>query len=162
MHFFLGFLIPTAFLFAGALGKKLVSRIPHWEWPDVYLGVELTLAAVTVSTVNLCDLYKLDDKTEAEMTKNTEKAQTVKEREDAQVENRVLHRRMRESRREGGRNVVCLAIAVLAFLFVGTLHRQWDGKPDTDTQKRWLLAGAANFCGYFVMVLYMLWVKGID
>jgi hypothetical protein len=159
LHWLMGFLVPSSFLIVGAVGKKLVSTDPYWTWSDWYLGIELALASVTACTINLCDLHKAGDRGELAIESGIRDTSV---KEDVKRERMRVHGdSMKEARQEQGRNIVCLALAILAFFYVGTLHRQWDTRAD-DKPKRMALAGLANFCGACPMVVYMLWVKGVS
>jgi hypothetical protein len=156
----LGFLIPTGFLLVGAVGKKLVSEAPGWIWADWYLGIELALASVSICTLNACDLYRLGERAdrlrEESLADGAAAPREVKDERD-----RSYAQMTKEIRQEQGRTIACLALAFFAFLFVGTVHRQWESRPDDQWKKKLMLAGLSNLCGYVPMVCYMLFAKGV-
>lgn len=55
--YLIAILSPILLLFLGAVAKKIV-RGPGWRRQDLYLGVELTLAAVSSGLVQIYDLTK--------------------------------------------------------------------------------------------------------
>ncbi len=118
------------------------------------------MAALTVSVLNACDLYRLGDKEHQAMVAAAANAQTVGEREGVKTRNEVHAENLEEIRKEEGRNTLILALAFVAFLVALVLHRQWEPQPDSRT-KHVLLLGVANFCGYVPMACYMLFVKGV-
>lgn len=69
MNYVIGFGVPFACLFFGALCKKLTSGKP-WEEKDWYLGSELTLGATISALSHLSDLWvrlrRKDDPTSEE------------------------------------------------------------------------------------------------
>ena len=157
----LGFLVPTAFLVVGFLAKTIIRPgRPRISWPDLYLGTEWTVAAVTLCILNACDLYRLGQNARTEQETIEKKAQTLGQIEEARCRRRYVDESLEDNRQEQGRNTAILASAVLLFLVAAFIHRRWEPEPDS-CRKRALMAGCANFCGYAPMALYMLYVKGL-
>src|SRR5438876_6639167 len=50
------FTIPIVLIIVGAVGQKLVEAVP-FEWRHFYLGVDLTLSALSAALINVLDLF---------------------------------------------------------------------------------------------------------
>ena len=132
MNYLTGFAVPTILLFAGVFGKKLV-RGRGWQPNDFYLGVELTLGALTSGLLHVFDL-----------TKKIRAGNPT----PALVNNMV------------GTGLF-VVITFMVFLYVLTVHQDWEHVA-TSKSKNWRLIGGCNFLGLFLMASFLLWVKGID
>jgi len=122
------------------------------------LGIEFTLAAITACALNGCDLYKSGKRIE-------EKIATLSHDETVSAEKKqtIAHAYAKEQTEissEKDRNIICLALSFIAFLYVGTVHKKWAVGED-GWKKKAKLGIEANVYGYVASVVYLLWVKGI-
>lgn len=117
--------VPIVLLIIGIMGKRL-ARGPSSSWlrADFYLGVELTLAGVSSSLLNVFDFLKPG---------------RVSHPSDAVV---MLV------------NVTAIVFGILFFLFVLTLHQTYalGNPPRSRTKELLMLAGLSNVLGFSVLV----------
>ena len=125
--------IPLLLISCGAFARKLV-RGTKWKRSDVYMGVELTLAAMTSALVYIFDLTKLSPSAPGTVAVPT-------------------------LRLAGAGSF--LAICFFLMLWVMALHQDWD-KSSANAKFQFLWLGLiANLIGAGLLTAFVLLVKGI-
>lgn len=113
--------VPLLLALLGVIGKKLVRQTRGWKARDFYLGVELTLAAVSSALLNIFDLLNPD-------RKGTDN-------------HRVLLS-----------NFVVTVLGMLLFMFVLSLHRDWESNNQHPKKEAFWLLGVSNAIGFGLLV----------
>ncbi len=113
--------MPLLLVLLGVIGKKLVRQTRGWKARDFYLGVELTLAAVSSALLNIFDSLNPDRK-EAD-------------------NHRVLLS-----------NFVVTVLGMLLFMFVLSLHRDWESNSQHPKKEAFWLLGVSNMIGFGLLV----------
>jgi ABC-type Fe3+-siderophore transport system permease subunit len=143
MRYLTGLIVPTILLFAGMLAKKLV-RGKGWEPNDFYLGVELTLGALTSALLQIFDIIKEYQRLAQVAIKAGHQDPPVTQ--DALV------------------GVISIAgfvvVTFVLFLLVLTFHQDWEHEPDSG-KKRWILGVLCNILGFALMFAFLLLIKGL-
>ncbi len=119
--------VPLVLALVGIIGRKLARKgDPPWKRSDFYLGVEFTLVGISAALINLLDTL-------------------LKPGRGLQTANGKLL----------AGNVLTLFIGMVLFLFVLSLHQDYeDEKNAGEERKRELkfLAGISNAIGFAVLL----------
>lgn len=111
---------------------KLVRRTA-WERHDFFLGIQLTLAALSSAFIQMFDLAK--------------QKQAVQSA---------------SAGASGLTTAAFTAITLFLFLLVLSTHQDWDQAADKDKKKQiWQLGILCNFIGAGLLASFILWVKGV-
>ncbi len=118
--------------FFTAFTRKLV-RGSGWEKSDFFLGVELALAAITLALVNFIDLSKDTQKKSTSLDPNTIQS-----------------------------NALFMLIGMGLLLFVLTMHQDWEKKTKSPKGQVFWLGIVCNLFGAFLMISFIILVKGVE
>jgi hypothetical protein len=141
MEYVIYFVIPSLFLFLGAISKRII-RASVSRWDDWFLGVELILTALSTGMMHALDLgFKLK--------------RHGKIRNDLDFLNVTLF----------------IIITFVLFLFIVIVHQRWESIPSTalalrakskrERGKIFWLAGVSNTIGYMLFTTYIFLIKGL-
>lgn len=134
-RFVIALLVPTLLFLAGGFGKKLVRGSRDWHRKDWYLGIDATLAAMSAALINIFEIARLK-KIVPNDSGLYDKQQVA--------------------------TAVFIAISFFMFLYVLSVHQNWESKSrNARAQKFWLL-GLANLIGLGLMFVFVLIVKGVE
>ena len=122
----IGLIIVTAFI------RKLV-RGSEWSKADFFLGVELSLSALTLAVVNFIDISRASAKSSANMSPSI-----------------VIS------------NGLFVAIIVVALLFVVSQHQDWEKKTQQPKMQVFWLGIVCNTLGAALFIAFIVLVKGVD
>jgi hypothetical protein len=132
------FAIPFILLLCGAVAKKLVRGSP-WQRSDFFLGVELTLSAMSAALVYGFDLGRQIARPALFVTTPTQPLPDLGARLNA--------------------TMFFLTICLL-LLWVVSVHQDWDRRGDDKSgQTKWLLI-AANFVGISLLAAFVFLIQG--
>lgn len=132
MRFLVAILIPLALLFCGAIAKKLV-RGTSWERKDFFLGVELTLAALSSGLLYFFELVKI---TENGISGTPDPQKVVS-------------------------TAVFVALCFGLLLWVLSTHQDWERQPTTTKGQFSRLVIFSNGVGAGLICAFALLVKGV-
>ena len=140
-RYFIAVGIPFLLIFLGAIARKLIRAKP-WIRDDFYLGVDLSIAAISAALIYNFELITAK---EAATGCATEACRAVMASADA----RLLG------------NSGFLVLALILFLGILTLHQDHGG--DTgNLRKQWILLGiVSNAVGAGLVAAFTFIVKGI-
>ncbi len=132
MRFLVAVLIPLVLLFCGAIAKKLV-RGTSWKRRDFFLGVELTLAALSSGLLYFFELVKFTD-TGITGSPDPNKVATT---------------------------AVFVALCFGLLLWVLSTHQDWEKQPATTKGQFSRLVVFSNGVGAGLICAFALLVKGV-
>ena len=130
---FFGLGVPTVFLLAGALAKKLVWRTGGWEAADFYLGIEATLAAMAAGFVNIFDLVRVPS---------------------------TLHQPIDGLRLAGTGGF--LVVTFLLLLLLLSIHQDWENSRANPLRQKIWLGVVSNVIGLTLMGGFIVMIKGLQ
>lgn len=127
----IAFGIPFILMLCGALAKKIVRKTA-WRRSDFFLGIELTLAALGAAMIFLYDLKKMDMRSsEARILVIQKIAETA----------------------------AFLALALLLFLIVLSVHQEWDRNERASWRQVFWLGFVSNAMGVISFLVFVFFVK---
>ena len=134
-RFVVALLVPLLLFLAGGLGKKLVRGERDWQWQDWYLGVDASLAALSAAVIHIFEITRL--------------------KQIAPTQSELYDRQQAASG-------VFIAFSFFMFLYVLSIHQNWE-RTDSNPcrQKVWLVL-ASNLIGLGLMFGFILVVKGVE
>jgi hypothetical protein len=140
-RYFIAVGIPFLLIFLGAIARKLIRAKP-WVRDDFYLGVDLSIAAISAGLIYNFELITAKA---AASGISSDGCRAIISSADA----RLLG------------NAGFLVLALTAFLVVVSMHQDHGG--DTgNPRKQWLLLGVvSNVIGAGLMAAFTLIVKGV-
>jgi NADH:ubiquinone oxidoreductase subunit 2 (subunit N) len=131
MRCVIALVIPIALLFCGAIARKLV-RGTTWKRKDFYLGVELTLAALSSG---LLYFFELVPWTPAAIP--------------APPADRVIA------------TAAFVTFCLIVLMIILALHQDWEKRPPKTKGQFVRLGLLANGAGVTQMGVFSVWVKGV-
>jgi hypothetical protein len=123
-------------LLAGASAKKLV-RGSGWKQEDFYLGIELTLAAMSAALVHIFDLARRL----AIASEVAGQGSTLEITQQLAVTGTFI------------------AVTFLLFLVVLTIHQDWTGETQRKAAQLVRLGGVSNLIGSGLLATFVVLVK---
>jgi hypothetical protein len=135
--YFVALGIPTLFIAAGGMGKKLVRGKKGWQRNDWYLGTELILGSLSASLVQIFDLIK-------------KVPQAPKTAWPPELPIQIAA------------SSGFIAVSFFCFIWVLSTHQDWHDASDKDKRMQiWWLGIFCNTIGAILMIAFILAIKGI-